>query len=590
MRHVQPEVFGPVAKPSLDWEEIRAYLSAVGGEAWADRRQLTDVTPQQIDGAGDTLVEFGGRLCYRSWEPGLNANVSRVRVEQEDYLGNVLKSGHGCYDDQTEVLTAEGWMPWPEVSGSESFVTLNLDTGVIELQEATARIRKPWDGKMVQYDKRGVQLLVTPDHRMVHRRRTRAGWQDLQVASAETLMSTSHRISLVAGKWSATEYANLDQARLLGFIAGDGNVRGSGIHLNVRKRRKIEWVERIAPLAGVQVSHPGKGGLGVVQNRAIRADAADTYDANGNRKVPDAIMAAGPQTILAFIQGLVEADGHTTRGYTSISTASKTLADQIQEMGVKAGIAVSVSRAERDAYYTDGTKVVYTVSLLSERFQEVRINWTHDRHGKDMRFVDYEGEVHCVSVPNGTLYVRRHGKACWSGNSVTEHANYSFVLHNVSRVVTHEFVRHRAGVAISQESMRFVRLTDLPFWFPDWAKGDWELYERCLTLLTQMEQHQVWMAEHFGLDDEGVPFTEKKAKTSFMRRFAPIGVATGLLTTLNIRSIRHIIYMRTALGAEEEIRIVCDQIAEKMLAECPGLMQDYSPNEDKAWIPEWLKV
>ena len=39
MRHVQPEVFGPIAKPSLDWEEIRAYLSAVGGEAWADRRQ-----------------------------------------------------------------------------------------------------------------------------------------------------------------------------------------------------------------------------------------------------------------------------------------------------------------------------------------------------------------------------------------------------------------------------------------------------------------------------------------------------------------------------------------------------------------------
>ena len=35
---------------------------------------------------------------------------------------------------------------------------------------------------------------------------------------------------------------------------------------------------------------------------------------------------------------------------------------------------------------------------------------------------------------------------------------------------THELVRHRVGTSISQESLRFVRLDDLPFWFPDWAQ------------------------------------------------------------------------------------------------------------------------
>ena len=59
--------------------------------------------------------------------------------------------------------------------------------------------------------------------------------------------------------------------------------------------------------------------------------------------------------------------------------------------------------------------------------------------------------------------------------SVLEHANFTFLFHNVSRVFTHELVRHRAGAAYSQESMRFVRLTDIPFWFPDWAKADKEL-------------------------------------------------------------------------------------------------------------------
>lgn len=183
----------------------------------------------------------------------------------------------------------------------------------------------------------------------------------------------------------------------------------------------------------------------------------------------------------------------------------------------------------------------------------------------------------------GNILASGHG-------SVVEHANYSFVFDDVSRVFTHEMVRHRAGVAVSQESMRFVRLTDIPFWFPEWAREDRELMQRSIALLEQMEDHQTWMAEHFQLDDEGVPFHEKKHKTSFMRRFAPDGVATGMLCTINIRALRHIIYMRTGLGAEEEIRIVFDDVAKLALKATPNLMQDYSPNEDQEWIPEFLKV
>src|ERR1700735_5479766 len=62
--------------------------------------------------------------------------------------------------------------------------------------------------------------------------------------------------------------------------------------------------------------------------------------------------------------------------------------------------------------------------------------------------------------------------------SVLEHVSFSFVLHNVSRIFTHELVRHRPGTAVSQESMRFVRLADIPFWFPEWALEAEELMQR----------------------------------------------------------------------------------------------------------------
>lgn len=174
--------------------------------------------------------------------------------------------------------------------------------------------------------------------------------------------------------------------------------------------------------------------------------------------------------------------------------------------------------------------------------------------------------------------------------SVLEHAVFTFVLHNVSRVATHETVRHRPGTAISQESMRFVRLTDLPFWIPDWAREDEELMRRATAMLEQLEEFQQWMAGHFGLDEEGVKFPEKKHRTSFMRRFAPEGVATGMVWSANVRTLRHTIEARTDPGAEEEIRLVFSKIGELMRAEAPALFGDYTVDADGAWIPAWRKV
>lgn len=177
----------------------------------------------------------------------------------------------------------------------------------------------------------------------------------------------------------------------------------------------------------------------------------------------------------------------------------------------------------------------------------------------------------------------RHG-------SVLEHSSATFVFHNVSRVFTHELVRHRAGCAISQESMRFVRLTDIPNWTPEWAKEDAELQARNDDLLLYMENHQQWMAAHFKLDDAGVPFSEKKAKTSYMRRFAPDGVATGIVWTANFRSLRHILELRTDPAAEEEIRIVFDRVGQLCQRYFPTVFQDFIREQDGTWKPLYSKV
>ena len=163
MRETVPSVF-LVARPSVDVEGMRGYLEDVGGAAWLERRLEED---EGSSNEAELLVEFAGRMCYRSWEPGLNPNVTRVRRERDEYFANLLRSLHGsvlehanysfafrnvsrvfCYDGDTEVLTSEGWKRWPDVDGTETFATLNPETDQLEYQAADERFEGDYDGPM----------------------------------------------------------------------------------------------------------------------------------------------------------------------------------------------------------------------------------------------------------------------------------------------------------------------------------------------------------------------------------------------------------------------------------------------------------
>jgi len=171
--------------------------------------------------------------------------------------------------------------------------------------------------------------------------------------------------------------------------------------------------------------------------------------------------------------------------------------------------------------------------------------------------------------------------------SVLEHASFSFALRNVSRVFTHELVRHRAGSAFSQESLRYVRLTDIGFRVPPALEP---VRDQVVSIVEQLEEFQVSTAQALGIDEDGVPFHVKKEVTSALRRLAPIGLSTDIVWTANVRTLRHVIEMRTAAGAEEELRQVFDVIARIMLREAPELFQDFAQDAEGTWVPEFRKV
>ncbi len=198
---------------------------------------------------------------------------------------------------------------------------------------------------------------------------------------------------------------------------------------------------------------------------------------------------------------------------------------------------------------------------------------------------------------NANVTKVREGNSGYLGNiikvkhgSVLEHAVTNWVFADVSRVFTHELVRHRAGAAYSQESLRFVRLTDLGLWLPPEAESQPWLVELFEKTFKSLEELQVEMAKRLGLDDEGTQFKEKKVLTSLMRRAAPDGLATTIGASFNFRALRHIVEMRTAQSAETEIRVVFDEVAKICKEYWPNVFQDFSKNDKGEWVTENGKI
>lgn len=140
--------------------------------------------------------------------------------------------------------------------------------------------------------------------------------------------------------------------------------------------------------------------------------------------------------------------------------------------------------------------------------------------------------------------------------SVFEHAGFNFIAADCSRVFTHELVRHRVGTAFSQNSGRFIRLENIDIVFDPILEA---IRPLCAEKQAADELWYVKAVEAIGLKGM-TSFDRKKRTTSALRRFAPNGQSNEIAFTLNIRTLRHTIMVRTARHAEWEIRHIFGQV------------------------------
>lgn len=161
--------------------------------------------------------------------------------------------------------------------------------------------------------------------------------------------------------------------------------------------------------------------------------------------------------------------------------------------------------------------------------------------------------------------------------SVLEHANYSLLIEGVSRSLTHELVRHRAGFAYSQLSQRYVDESAACFVMPPAIIGDvgletaWtEQVDSALTSYIALVEQL--MGRYSWVDDK---VHRRKMAREAARGVLPNSTETKIVVTANARAWRTMLELRSSEGAEFEIRRLAVTLIRLLQQEAPAFFSDF---------------
>ena len=519
------------------------------------------------------------------------ARVSFARRKEEMDDSDVglvkflLRERHGCYDDATEVLTDVGWKPWPEVSGTELFATRS-QVGALEYQPALRLVRKEYRGHMLGFKGMSLDLSVTPDHRVLAESlTTRAGrlHPTFSLRPAHAVLWRPHRhVSTATWEGPAPAELHVDGVRvpaapllrLVGFFIGDGNLpQGNALSFNLRKERELAYLHRVAGEAGLEIKQ-WCSKHAVVVGAALRELFARCYQ-NREKVIPRELLTLGPSLLDCLLEGLLESDGtrfERTSGTErqTFYTTSRKLADQVQELALKLSRSASVRPhpvRPGDGHY--GSKARWRVTLYAERNSRPALGRTRKQASEQMGVDRYDGLIHCVEVPNGTLYVRRNGYPVWCGNTPFEHNAFRFHI-RAPIFVAREWFRHRVG-SFNEFSMRYAKATD-DFYVPDAddvrtqvgkpGSYSFEAVGPEVAEATREELRSVYGVAYAAYER----LVELGVARELARAVIPVGAYTEFYWTVNARSLMNFVSLRAADTAQREIRRYADA-CERFLAE-----------------------
>jgi len=365
---------------------------------------------------------------------GVDHDIKHAKTRWKELLADLRFLGN-CYSDDTELLTKKGWKLFKDVTKEDEIATLNLKTEEIEYQKPLELYSFPYEGELLTLEGKKVSIHCTPEQNIL--RQVRISYSNgtrktyWKLTKAKDLPPKDTIILKRDGKWNGNQpdffilpsYKRglnqfkqiyvpekkvpfLSWVKFLAWYLAEGTSKlhneygcnGYTVTISQKKdKNKIKEISSIIRELGFK-PHRTKEGIDIYDKGL--ALYLKRFGTSKNKFIPQYIKDSNSQTIREFLKVYVKADGYSRRRESLITTSSKQLADDLQELTLKAGCPANLRKDKNGLYWLE---------LSTRPYASVR------KCNRGTRF--YSGLVYDVKVPNGIIMIRREGKIVWSGNS-----------------------------------------------------------------------------------------------------------------------------------------------------------------------------
>jgi nucleoside-diphosphate-sugar epimerase len=348
----------------------------------------------------------------------------------------------GCYSEDTEVLTEEGWKKFYDLNRSDRVCCLDTSTQEIVYHKPSKIVRYPYSGKMLRIQTQSFDFLVTPNHRIVYRK---AG--ALRIKTAEEVFGETLVIPKT-GVWNAAETPDLPLVLPSGFSRLVNAVSAQALRMEAwlgffgwylakgfaRRRSdgsfsinfvvdlgstKLKALKEALSSVGFKYAEFLSRDRLKLASFVVNLEITDTrfiqllsdLGTLTRKFIPQRFKNMGRRQLGILFDSLITASGRFDQDTNTISflSGSERLLDDVQEIACKLGYDASINSrtnplsGETEKYLTISHSPNETVPASCQ-------TWEH-----------YEGYVYCCTVPTGVIMVRRNGKAGFSGNTMGEY-------------------------------------------------------------------------------------------------------------------------------------------------------------------------
>ncbi len=399
------------------------------------------------------LVRVVNKFAYRPQvQERLTAEIAEFLEKELNPKGVavVLEAEHLCYSSDTEILTDKGWKYFKDLEPEDKVAQVNPDTLEISFTKPVNYIKYPFKGMMINFKSKSVDLLVSPDHKMLYS----TEWIFYKSKNKRWLSKKAYEIKDIskiiipqAGYMKGKEldyfeleedynhviYGNvLTKTRKKIKIKGDTFIKFLGVYLsegsyyikdnnhyrvkivqkeNTNSAEKIEEVLKELPF-DYHISKRKNGTVEYVINSKVLTNYVEKFGKSQDKYIPEFIYHLSPRQKKLFLEYFILGDGYEKpNGETyHFVSKSKKLIDGIQGICATLGIVSTV--------YEDKHKNGKTYYRLETR-KDKKSNDKYYSMVRNVKDVPYNDFIYSVTVPEGYILVRRNNKIAISGNCMS---------------------------------------------------------------------------------------------------------------------------------------------------------------------------